>query len=185
MRAMRNQLTKRTVSPLSAAQPCLHRNRTIAFTLVEVVTAIAIMCLVFGGILTGYVQSAKRAEWSGLSLAAQAYGIQQLEQARAALWDVSSTPPVNELTNISANNNFIGWAYASGRYEGYTWTNIDIPYSGTNYLRATNFVILTTNVPVYTSGGTVSVQSVQVNTVWRHHGKNFTNSLVNYYAPDQ
>lgn len=149
------------------------------FTLAEVTVSLLIAGMVFGGILTGYIQSAKRAEWSGYSLAAQAYGIQQLEQARAAVWDISSTTNVNQLTNL----NMIGWAYSGNTWKGYSWTNIDIPYSGSNFIRATNFVTVS-NVTLSVTPP-VSVQSVRVDTVWRYQNKNVTNTMVNYYAPDQ
>ncbi len=141
--------------------------------------SIVIAGMVFGGILTGYVQSARRAEWSGYSLAVQAYGIQQLEQARAAVWDVSSTTVVNEITNLS----MIGWAYSANAWRGYSWTNIDIPYSGNNFTRATNYVTVS-NVVMSTTPP-VAVQSVRVDTVWRFRNQPHTNTLVNYYAPDQ
>jgi type II secretory pathway pseudopilin PulG len=149
------------------------------FTLAEVTISLVIAGMVFAGILTGYIQSAKRAEWSGYSLAAQAYGVQQLEQARAAVWDISSTTNVNQLTNL----NMIGWAFSGNTWKGYSWTNIDIPYSGSNFIRATNFVTVS-NVTVSVLPP-VSVQSVRVDTVWRYQNKNVTNTMVNYYAPDQ
>lgn len=155
------------------------KRRAAGFTLAEVTISIVIAGMVFGGILTGYIQSAKRAEWSGYSLAAQAYGIQQLEQARSATWDVSSTPYVNQLTNLT----MIGWAFSGNAWSGYTWTNIDIPYSGSNYVRATNFVTVS-NVTISVTPP-VSVQSVRVDTVWRYQNNNVTNTMVNYYAPDQ
>ena len=43
------------------------------FTLVEVVMSIAILALVMGGMLCGYMQTNQRAEWSSLSLAAQSF----------------------------------------------------------------------------------------------------------------
>jgi len=155
------------------------RQRLAAFTLAEVTMSIFIAGLVFGGILTGYIQSGKRAEWSGYSLAAQAYGIQQLEQARAAVWDVSAAIPVNQITNLS----MIGWTFTGNTWRGHSWTNIDIPYSGTNFIRATNWVTVS-NV-VISVNPPVSVHSVRVDTVWRYQNKNVTNTLVNYYAPDQ
>lgn len=162
------------------AQPQFRKNVAAGFTLAEVTMSILIAGIIFGGILTGYIQSGKRAEWSGYSLAAQAYGIQQLEQARAALWDVSSTPIINQITNL----NMIGWTnFAPTAWKGYSWTNIDIPYSGTNFIRATNYVIVS-NVTISVTPP-VSVQSVRVDTVWRYQNKNATNTLVNYYAPDQ
>ena len=148
------------------------------FTLAEVVMSIFIAGLVFGGILTGYVQTARRAEWTGYALAAQAYGIQQLEQARAAVWDVSSSPPVNEITNLTLLNK----TFTGGQWRGYSWTNIDVPYSGNNFVRATNFVTIS-NI-VLSTAPTVSVYSVRVDTVWPFRGDLQTNTLASYYAPD-
>lgn len=155
------------------------RRRRAAFTLVEVTMSIIIAGLVFGGILTGYIQSGRRAEWSGYSLAVQAYGIQQLEQARAAMWDISSEIPVNQITNL----NLIGWTYVGGQWKGYSWTNIDIPYSGANFIRATNYVAVS-NVTV-SALPPISIYSVRVDTVWKYRNLLQTNSMINYYAPDQ
>lgn len=165
--------------PTEGEQQLQRRPRAGGFTLVEVTMSIVIAGLVFGGILTGYIQSGRRAEWSGYSLAVQAYGIQQLEQARAAMWDVSSETVVNQITNL----NLIGWTFSGGAWRGHSWTNIDIPYSGTNFLRATNFVVVS-NVTVSASPP-ISVHSVRVDTVWRYRNKFHTNTMVNYYAPDQ
>lgn len=152
---------------------------TLGFTLAEVVISVAITTMAFSAILLGYIQSARRAEWSGYSLAAQAYSIQQLEQARAAVWDLSSENPVNQITQL----NLINWSFSGNAWRGYSWTNIDIPYSGTNFMRATNFVVvshiqLSTNPPT-------TIQSVEVSTVWRFKTQLFTNKMVNYYAADQ
>jgi len=151
------------------------------FTLAEVALSIFIIGVMFGGILLGYIQSGQRAEWSGYSLAAQAYGIQQLEQARSAVWDVSQSPAVVQITNL----NLIGWTYSGNVWRGYTWTNIDLPYSvaGGTYIRVTNVVSLT-NMVVSTTPP-ISLQVVQVDTVWQYQSKNVTNTMVNYYAPDQ
>jgi hypothetical protein len=45
------------------------------FTLTEVVVAIAIATLSFGGVIYGYVLTADRAQWSTYSLAAQSLGM--------------------------------------------------------------------------------------------------------------
>jgi len=55
-----------------------------ALTLVEVVISIAILAVVMAGMIEGYVQTNRRAEWSSLSLAAQSFASQWAEQARAA-----------------------------------------------------------------------------------------------------
>ena len=67
------------------------------FTLSEVVVAIAIATLSFGGVICGYVLTADRAQWSAYSLAAQSLAMQGVEQARAAKWDPKAWPAVDEL----------------------------------------------------------------------------------------
>jgi hypothetical protein len=154
------------------------RNSKAGFTLAEVAMSLFIVGLVFGGILTAYIQSAQRAEWSGHSLAAQAFGLQQLEQARSAVWDTSATPPVNEITNL----NLIDWRRTNGLWTGYSWGNLDVPSSGDNFVRATNFV--TVREVVVTATPRVAVHSVHVDTVWEQRGALFTNSVATYYGPD-
>jgi prepilin-type N-terminal cleavage/methylation domain-containing protein len=164
----------------SATQRAVKRYR--AFTLAEVVVAIAIVALVLGGMTVAYTQTTRRAQWTGYSLAAQALAVQQLEQARAAVWD--SSIGKNEITNL----NLSGFAYASGVWTGYTWTNLDIPISGTNVVRATNYVKLKL---LYINGVTnppVQLQMLRVDTVWPFRWgatqRYFTNTVSSYYAPD-
>lgn len=161
--------------PLSVEQ----KRQTLAFTLAEVVMSIAIAAIVFGGIILAYVQSTRRAEWSGYSLAAQALAVQQLEQARSAIWD----PPLrNFVTNLN-----LTWISANPR-KGYSWGILDLPIT-TNGVTviATNYVTITmiTNV-----GGVpgVSLQMVRVDTVWPFQTRQaklyFTNTIATYLAPD-
>jgi prepilin-type N-terminal cleavage/methylation domain-containing protein len=152
------------------------------FTLVEVVVALAIITLVFSGILTAYVQSSRSAEWAGYSLAAQAIGIQQIEQARSGVWDYSINK--NELTNL----NLVSWSYnATTRVgKGYTTSVLDLPVSGTNFVVVTNFVtVKTLNLTGFTN---VQVQMVSVDTVWpflsRSGSRLFTNRTASYFGPD-
>ena len=93
------------------------------FTLAEVVVAIAIATLSFGGVIYGYVLTADRAEWSAYSLAAQSLAMQGVEQARAAKWDPKAWPPVDELglTNYAEVD------------------TLDVPVSGVPVL-ATNYI---------------------------------------------
>lgn len=141
------------------------------FTLAEVVMSVGIVALVFGGILAGYIQSARRAEWTGYSLAAQALALQQLEQARAAKWDVLATPAVDEITNLPAM----------------TWAELDLPISGNNAVRATNYITVST-IPI-SANPPASVHMVSVSTVWPFtKGQKtqwFTNTVANYFAPDR
>ena len=160
---------------------------SFGFTLAEVVVSIAIVSIMFGGILTGYVQSARRAEWSGYSLAAEALAIQQLEQARSAVWDQSLSK--NEFTNL----NLSGWAYNTSTKvgKGYTVGILDLPYNGgtNNAMRATNFVTVSLINLNNTTNPPVQVQMVRVDTVWVFYGfggmkRVFTNTTANYFAPD-
>jgi prepilin-type N-terminal cleavage/methylation domain-containing protein len=172
---------------VSSLRPVLSRTRTSAegvrgFTLVEVVIALAIITLLFNGIITAYVQASRSAEWAGYSLAAQAVGIQQIEQARSGVWDYSIGK--NELTNL----NLLSWSYnaATRVGTGYTTNILDVPISGTNFVIVTNFVTLKIlNLTGFTN---VQVQMVSVDTVWpllsRSGTRLFTNRTASYFGPD-
>ena len=72
-------------------------HRTGGYTLVETVVALAIMGLMFGGVIYGYMKATDFAEWSSYSLAAQSLAAQEVELARGAKWDPNAWPPVDEL----------------------------------------------------------------------------------------
>jgi type II secretory pathway pseudopilin PulG len=168
------------------SNPYRANRHAVGFTLAEVVTSIAVMGLAFAGILTGYIQSTRRAEWSGYSLAAQALAVQQIEQARSAVWDYSAGTPRNELTNL----NLINRQYNSGTKTatGYSWATLDVPYSGTNVVRATNFVTVRMFYSDNIANPPVQLQMMQVDTVWPFEAgsarKYFTNTVATYFAPD-
>ncbi len=134
-------------------------------TLPEVVISIAIGGLVFGGVLTAYVQSAIRAEWAAYNLAGHSLALQRLEQVRAAKWDTQSSPPVD----LVVASNF-----------PVTVDLLDIPISGTNITFATNFVAIST------VSSDPPLRLISVNTVWQFRpGKLFTNTTASFRAPDQ
>jgi hypothetical protein len=143
------------------------KGRTAAFTLVEVVICTFIIMLVFGAIIGGHIQTSYRAEWAGLSLAAQAAGVQQLESAKCAVWDPQQIPVQDEINKLPR----------------VTSTLLDLPVSGTNTVYATNY----TTVTLMQNGG-YSNYCVQVDTVWPFRWKNqtvyYTNTILAYYAPD-
>src|SRR5256714_910544 len=106
-----------------------------AFTLAEVVIAMAITVMSLAGVIMGYIFAIRQAEWSAYSLAAQSLATQRLEQTRAAKWDPRASPPVDEVIT----NNF-----------PIVPTNVlDMPVSGTNIAYATNF----TTISDVTNGG--------------------------------
>jgi prepilin-type N-terminal cleavage/methylation domain-containing protein len=140
------------------------------FTLAEVLISLAIAAIMFSGLINAYIQSSYRAEWSGYSLAAQALAIQQLEQARAANWDISTYPSRNEITNVPA----------------ITASVLDLPVNGTNVIWATNYTTIT-SVPITNTVG-ASIYMVRVDTAWPFlwSGKRsyFTNTVADFFAPD-
>ena len=143
------------------------RQRTGGYALTEVVICIFIVMIVYGGAILAYVQTAKRAEWSGLSLAAQALGVRQLEQARAAKWDLQGTVVVDQVTNMPAQTNLA----------------LDLPTTGTNIFYATNYTTVGTVILKTNTG--MAVHFVRVDTVWVTGNKVYTNTIATYRAPNQ
>jgi len=152
-----------------------------AFTLAEVVVCIAIIAMAFGAIITAYIQAAKRASWSGYNLAAQALCLQQIEQARAGIWD-----PVGSGRNDLSSLNLTGWSLTNGVWSGTAVTALNVPVSGTNFTWAVNYVTVS-QLRVVPSLS-VTCQVVRVDTVWPFNwGSNprlFTNTALVYFAPE-
>jgi prepilin-type N-terminal cleavage/methylation domain-containing protein len=142
-----------------------HLARRGGFTLAETLVSIMIMGLVFSGVLIGYTRGSQRAEWSGLSLAAEALCVRQMEQVRAVLWDTQSIPIQDNTTNIPSSNVMI----------------LDIPISGTNVVSATNVFTITT----WTNPGPSYLKMITATTTWSWNGATYVNTLVDYRCPDQ
>jgi len=121
--------------------------------------------LVFGGIVTGYMNSAMRAEWAAYHLAAQALANQRLEAARAAKWDTQAAIPTDALVA----SNFPPLVEV-----------LDIPTAGTNVVFATNrlaITIVSANPPL---------KMIRSETAWSFYSRGvFTNYTLTYRAPDQ
>lgn len=133
----------------------------------EVLISLLVMGAVFGSVLLAYTQSSTRAEWSGMSLAAQAMAMRQVEQFHAAKWDTQSVPQIDQTTNIPSPVVSI----------------LDLPIAGTNVVWATNYCVVTSfqicaNPVTY-------IKMITVNTVWPYNSSLFTNTIVDYRAPDQ
>jgi prepilin-type N-terminal cleavage/methylation domain-containing protein len=177
-----NQRAKQLRQVMEFNTASIEPRRQSGFTLVEVLVSLGIVTLLFSGILTAYIQSSRQAEWAGYSLAAQAIGIQQLDQARSGIWDDSINK--NELTNL----NLFSWSYnATTRVgTGYTTNVLDVPISGTNIVIATNFV--TVKLLSLTGLTNMQIQMVTVDTVWSFltsTGRRlFTNRTASYFGPD-
>jgi prepilin-type N-terminal cleavage/methylation domain-containing protein len=147
-----------------------------AFTLVEVLVALSIFGFVSTGIIWGYVQANRLAEWSSMSLGAQSYALQGIEQARSAKWD---TAAYNEVTA-----DFLPVA-TSGPSVGTTnYTQIDtndVPHSGAPLL-LTNIITITDRL----TGGP-DLREIRSDVIWRFPltGKLYTNTVITFRAPDQ
>ena len=135
-----------------------------AFTLGEVLISVAILTMVMAGVIYGYAQANRMAEWSAMSLAAQSYALQGLEQVRSAKWDLWANPIVDV---IPAPTNFIQSDI------------MDVPVTGAPFY-VTNYISLT---QISTSPQLREVWS-QCVWVFPLTGKTFTNTVITYRAPD-
>ena len=66
-------------------------------TLVEVVVALAITGLTVAGIVNGYIYCTTASVKDGLYMAANGRAMERMEEVRAARWDTSSYPAVDQL----------------------------------------------------------------------------------------
>ena len=136
-----------------------------AVTLVETVIALAIAAMVVGGLITGFVQSARQAESTAYILAAQSQVSEGLEQVRAAKWDPTASPAVDQVVS----SNFPPFVQL-----------LDVPGSSSRPIYGTN---LTTISVVSTNPW---LKMIRVDCVWRFlNGSLYTNSMFTYRAPDQ
>jgi hypothetical protein len=143
------------------------RPRSPGFTLAEVVVAIAVATLSFGGVIYGYVLTGDRAQWSAYSLAAQSLAMQGIEQARGAKWDPKAWPAVDELGVTN-----------------YTQVEVlDVPVSGLP-VQATNYISVTT------VSQDPPLRQLRADCVWNlRNGRRsrgpFTNTVVTLRTADQ
>jgi len=166
------------------------RRSEAALTLWEVLIAIVIVMVVFASIINGYVFGARATQWTGYALAAQTLSSQCLEQARSAVWDPAMSGKPTEVTNMALMNYSITYNGANWTLTGYTTNILDIPWKGTNFVVATNYITIQQFYANNDSSVQVQLQSVQVNTVWPFNGwgnfriNYYTNSICTYLGPD-
>jgi type II secretory pathway pseudopilin PulG len=141
-----------------------------AFTLIEVLMSFAILALVVAGVIYGYAQTNRFAEWSSMSLAAQSYALQGLEQLRAAKWDLQANPATDEwpvppggTTNLPPQQDIM-----------------DIPVTGAPFY-------VTNNIKLIQISTSPQLREVWSQCVWTFPptGKQFTNTVITYRAPDR
>jgi type II secretory pathway pseudopilin PulG len=161
------------------------------FTLIEILIAFLIFTMAVGGLIYGYVQANRMAELSSMSLAAQSYASQGMEQARSAEWDSQMWPVTNgpgtgdeiAMFDSAGVNIAQGSAQVLTGHTNYSQVDyLDVPSSGTQ-IPVTNFITVT-NV----SGNlSVPLRQIRSDVVWTFplDGILCTNTMITLRAPDQ
>jgi type II secretory pathway pseudopilin PulG len=155
------------------------RSTTRAMTLVEVVIAMTILAMTMAGLIYGYVQVNRLADWTAMSLAAQSVASQGAEQARAALWNSQMWPITN---GPGTGDEFPPTTNSAG-----VVTNMIFGIA-TNYVPQTGQVLLLTN---YLSISDVSDEPPlrQINSycIWTfpRTGQTYTNTIIMQRGPDE
>jgi len=142
-----------------------------AFTLVEVLISLIVLMLVMSGVLYGYVQANRMAEWSSQSLAAMSYADQGMEQLRSAQWNAE------EYSSGSGQgtSDVLGPSFSTNQVDTLDIPSTGAPISATNYISSTQ---VSTNPPL---------RLLVSKVIWTFTltGQSFTNTVVTLRAPDQ
>jgi type II secretory pathway pseudopilin PulG len=155
-----------------------NRSPQIAFTLVEVMISLSVFALVSVGLIYGYVQSNRMAEWEATSLAAQSFASEGAEQARDANWRPRDTPVTNgpgTMDELPPGTNIIGG----------TNLVLDIPGGGqpNSTFYVTNIITVTT-----ISNNNPPLRQIRSDAIWKFAAtgtKLYTNTTILLRAPDQ
>jgi len=159
------------------------KNQRLGFTLAEVLISFFLFGLTVSGLIYGYVQVNYMAEWSSMSLAAQSYAAQGLEQARSAQWDYVRWPNTNYGAGTGDELGYPPWV-------GYTnlppsVNTLDVPTTGAP-IYVTNYVTIT-NIMSYLNPSNPPLRQIRSDCIWTFplRGTLCTNTAVAYRAPDQ
>ena len=166
-----------------------------AFTLAEVLLAFFIFGLVTAGMIYGYVEANRIAEWSSQSLAAMSYAAQGMERMRSVQWEgeeagtptngpnttdlmpltIQINPPLSSYLPSTLNPGTGVYCYITNEVD-----TLDIPTTG-SLISVTNFLVVT---QIHTNP---TVRQIVSQVVWTFGltGKPFTNTIVTLRAPDQ
>jgi len=155
----------------------------LAFSLAEVLVSLLVFSLVISGMIYGYTQVNRLAEFSSMSLAAQSYASQGLEQAKSAQWDYVRWPNTNYGPGTGDE---LGFSPSMGS------TNLppvvdtlDVPTTGAP-IPITNFVTIT-YVLTSLNPGNPPLRQIRSDCVWTYplDGTVCTNTAISLRAPDQ
>jgi type II secretory pathway pseudopilin PulG len=161
------------------------RARRAGFTLIEIMIAFLLFGMMVSGLIYGYVQANRMAEFSSMSLAAQSIAQQGMEQARSAQWDSQMWPITNGPGTADEMQMFNNAGVSTNgdvtSHINYFKTDVlDVPTTGalipiTNYIAVTNLSI---NPPL---------RQIRSDVVWRmpFDGLAYTNTAITQRAPDE
>jgi hypothetical protein len=125
--------------------------------------ALAIAGVLILGLVSGYMQTVRVAEWSNYCLAANSIALQGLEQVRAAKWD-----PEGGVDMVQSSS-------FPDRIE-----ILDIPFTKTNIVYATNRTTITV------IRASPPLRMIKVDCTWRFFDRGvYTNTVFTYRGPDQ
>jgi len=158
------------------------QNQRRGFSLAEVMVTFVIFGLVISGLMYGYVAANRMSEMSCMSLAAESFALQGMEEAKSVQWNyVRGTS-----TNADQDDPF--WTPVSVGF-----TNLppqvdvlDIPTTGAP-IYVTNWVTVTDINSSYYPNSNSPIRQIVCNCVWTFplDGALVTNSAICLRAPDQ
>lgn len=157
------------------------KHHRMGFTLGEVLVSFFIFSLVISGLIFGYSQVNRMAEFSSMSLAAQSFAEEGLEQMRSAQWDYVRWPNTNYGFGSGDDLGFpVGSSYTTQIVD-----TLDVPTTGAP-INVTDYVtvayVLTNLNPTLPP-----LRQITCNVVWTYpwDGTLCTNTAISLRAPDQ
>jgi hypothetical protein len=164
------------------------RTAVNGLTLVEVLMSLAVFTLMVGGLITGYIQCNRLAQWSAMSFAAESIASQGAEQALCAKW----VSQLNSTTNTGpgTSDELPPGTYVNGlgnnQHQDANYT-LDIPGTGAP-IQVTNVVVIAN---AYTAGQP-PVRQITSTCTWEFtpgqtstNHVYYVNTVVMMRAPDQ
>ncbi len=157
------------------------QHHRLGFTLGEVLVSFFVFSLALSGLIFGYTEINRMAEFSSDSLAAQSFATEGLEQARAAQWDYVRWPNTNFGINTGDDLGFLmGASYTTNIID-----TLDVPTTGAP-IYVTNYITIT-YVLTNSFGNLPALRQIRSDVVWTYplSGKLCTNTAITLRAPDQ
>ena len=157
------------------------RANNAGFSLIEILVAFLIFGMAIGGLIYGYVQANRLAEFSSMSLAAQSLAQQGMEQARSAQWDSQMYPLTNGPGTADEISLFPSNTCPTGATNYQQSDSLDVPSTGSQ-ISVIDYITVT-NMPI----GNVLLRQIRSYVVWTlpMSGRQYTNFAITQRAPDE